>query len=165
MDPAIRRRILRLLDYNLFLVGTREREVRDETKDLNAFVGSWITQASFDPPLLAIAVRKDSRSQKMIHESGVVALSFLAAAQKPVAQKFFKDAPFAADGVHGLRYLRGRTGAPYFPDLAGAVECEVRHRWEGGDHVLYVLEVVEAHEGAHAGPPLTTGGAGWNYGG
>lgn len=161
----MKKRVLRVLEYNLFIVGVRNPEVRDEAHDLNAYLGSWLTQISFHPPLLAVAVRKDGRSYGMIRDSGVLAVSFLAQSQKAIASAFLRDVVFGPGTMHGIAYRRGATGAPWFPALAGAVECEVRHEWDRGDHSLFVVEVVDAHAGEAEGSPLTTHGTGWHYGG
>ncbi|MHB8584400.1 MAG: flavin reductase family protein [Thermoplasmatota archaeon] len=163
MDPKIRREALKLLDYNLALIGTRARDVKDEAKDLNAFVGSWIAQASFEPALLSIAVRADSASAGMIDASGVFTVNLLSGDQRGVAARFLKPLEVAEGKMGGLAYTRGRTGAPVFPELAANLECEVRHMWKGGDHVLFVGEVIEAAVRREAGPTLRQSATGWQY--
>lgn len=163
MDPKARRAALKLLDYNLALVGTRERDVESEERDLNAYLASWFTQCSFDPPLLAIAARNDARSAKMIETSGVFSLNLLAQDQRAVAARFLKELTVAQGTMGELRYARGKTGAPVFPDLPAFIECEVRHAWRGGDHTLFVGEIVDAHALESPPPILHQSATGWQY--
>lgn len=171
MDEAAKKATLRMVPYGLYLVGARERVVRDPAKDLNAFVGSWVTQTSFKPPMLACAVKKDARSNQLIRDAGVFTLSILGAGQKAIAQSFFKDLAIAPDGrargtMSGTRYeIEPVTGCPVFPDLPGWVACEVASAVDAeNDHTLFVARVVAA---GHAGPakPLTHDETGWIYAG
>jgi flavin reductase (DIM6/NTAB) family NADH-FMN oxidoreductase RutF len=52
--------ILRQLPYGLYVVGVRGNG------DLNAMTASWVTQCSFEPPLLMVAVRRPSRSYEFL---------------------------------------------------------------------------------------------------
>ncbi|HLX41766.1 MAG TPA: flavin reductase, partial [Ktedonobacteraceae bacterium] len=47
MDPKIKRQVLRTFTYGLYAVScANEGEV-------NAFTANWLTQVSFEPPLIA----------------------------------------------------------------------------------------------------------------
>ncbi|WKB36465.1 hypothetical protein QS257_04975 [Terrilactibacillus sp. S3-3] len=49
---------LRGITYGLYIVGTK-----DEI-GVNAFTGNWLTQTSFEPPLVALATKAGTRSQE-----------------------------------------------------------------------------------------------------
>lgn len=165
MDEAAKKHTLRLIPYALYLVGAREPSPKGP-QDLNAFVGSWVTQTSFKPPLVAFGVKRDARSHAMIKKSGVFTLNLLASDQKEVAVRFFKDLVVDEKTMGGLEYRLGATGAPVFPALAAFVECRVvAFHEDGGDHDLVVGEVVEAGVHQPGARPLTHGETGWHYGG
>lgn len=165
MDEAAKKHTLRLIPYALYLVGARER-VAKGPEGLNAFVGSWVTQCSFKPPLVAFGLKHGTRSHAMIKDSGVFVLNLLASDQKDVAQRFFKDVAVDATTMGGLEYRLGATGAPVFPGLAAFVECRVvAFHEDGGDHDIVVGEVVEAGVHRPDAQPLTHGETGWHYGG
>ena len=58
---------------------------------------NWPTQTSFDPPLLAIGVKSDTKSLANIKASGAMALSFLGAGQGDLAFAFFGDVAVEGD--------------------------------------------------------------------
>ncbi|MEA3200385.1 MAG: hypothetical protein QOE90_1813 [Thermoplasmata archaeon] len=166
MDEASRKKALRMVPYGLYLVGVRRREVRDVATDLNAFVGSWVTQVSFKPPMLVLGVKRDAHSLEMIRESGVFTLNILGAEQKDLASRFFKDLVVTDKDMAGVPYARGAaTGAPVIPDTPATVECEVVHVYEGeNDHAVVVAKIV-AWEHRRDSRPLTHAETGWHYAG
>ncbi|MBV9231445.1 MAG: flavin reductase, partial [Chloroflexi bacterium] len=50
MDPAIKKQALRLFTYGLYAIACAD------DSDVNAFTANWLTQVSFEPPLLAVSV-------------------------------------------------------------------------------------------------------------
>lgn len=158
MDPEIKKKVLRKITHGVYVVG-----VQHEGK-LNAFTATWVSQVSFEPPLVLIAVRKDSLSYQMVEQSKVFVLNLLGAGQKPLAQHFLKPAHLGGDKLEGVRHHLGKTGAPILDEAAGFVECEVRQIHPDGDHAIVIGEVVEAGL-LHDVEPLALKETGWVYGG
>jgi flavin reductase (DIM6/NTAB) family NADH-FMN oxidoreductase RutF len=166
VDEASRKKTLRMIPYALYVVGVRRKEVRDVATDVNAFVASWVTQVSFKPPMLALAVRRDAHSLAMIEESGVFTLNVLGHEQKDLATRFFKELAVTPTELSGVAYRRGLwTGAPVIPETPAHVECEVAHVYAGeNDHAVVVAKVV-AWEHRFDARPLTHAETGWHYAG
>lgn len=165
MDEAARKQALRMVPYGLSLMGVRRKEVKDVATDLNAFVASWVTQVSFKPPMLVVGVKRDTRSNAMLKESGVFSLNLLGAEQKALAATFFKEVAVTPTHMSGVPYSAGKTGCPIFPDTPAHVECEVRHVYDGeNDHSVVVAEVVDAQHRRDA-KPLSHAETGWHYAG
>ena len=158
MDLEAKRQALRSIVHGVYVIG-----VRDGDK-LNAFTATWVTQVSFEPPLVAVAIRKDSVSFQMIEKSRVFVLNFLASGQKSLAQHFLKPAHLGGDKLEGISRRAGATGAPILADAAAYVECRVKGIHPDGDHAIVVGEVVEAGVQREA-EPLTLKETGWHYGG
>ncbi len=160
MDAAAKKTALRKIPYAIYVLGTK-----GASGEPNAAIVSWCTQCSFEPPLIALGLKKDSKSHAFVTETGAFALNLLTEDQKDVAVKFFKDSPAEDGAIAGMPFKAGtETGAPIFPDLAGFLECRVVETVARGDHTLFVAEVVEA--GMHKeGEPLTHKNTGWAYGG
>lgn len=166
MDEQAKRSALRLIPGGLYVVGVRNVDVNDASEDLNAFIASWVTQCSFKPPLVALGLKRGTRSHAMIRESGVFTLNFLAEDQKEIAKTFFRDLDVTPDTMNGIAYHRGETGAPIFPDLPAHVECEVvGFHEDGGDHDVVVGRVVAAGFQGEKVRPMTHETSGWYYGG
>jgi flavin reductase (DIM6/NTAB) family NADH-FMN oxidoreductase RutF len=166
MDEAAKKESLRMIPYGLYVVGVRNPKVEDPSKDLNAFIASWVTQCSFKPPLVAVGIRKASRSHDMVVRSKVFTLNILSADQKAVAQTFFKDLAIDDETMSGVAYRIGETGAPIFPSMPSYLECKLVavHDVEG-DHDLFIGRVVAAGHRPSPEGPLTHANSGWHYGG
>lgn len=169
MDEEAKEQALRLFPYGLHVVGVRAPDVEDPTEDHYAFLGSWVTQCSFDPPLVAVAVRKDSDSHPWILESGVLTLNPLRRDQDDVARRFIKNVHVGDGTMEDLPYEEGEeTDAPVFPDAAATLELQVVDRTDaGGDHTLVVGRVVAATYRDGAGEPgmLRSEDTGMSYAG
>jgi len=159
MDAQAKKTILRKMPHGVYIVG-----VRNGTQ-VNAFTGTWLTQVSITPPLVALGVKKDTHSFSMIKAGRVFSVNFLTKDQKAVAEHFVKPATVVGEKLKDVRYRRGATGAPILEESLGFIECEVREiANEQGDHAVIIGEVVEA--GVHQdAPALTLLDTGWHYGG
>jgi flavin reductase (DIM6/NTAB) family NADH-FMN oxidoreductase RutF len=158
MDEKAKKQTLLMIPYGLQVLGAAHGG-----KATVATV-NWVTQASFNPPLVVVGIKKDSGSHSMVKDSKAFALSMLAAGQKAIAGAFFRHVE-PKDGKFGdYAYETGKNGAPIVSDAPGAVECEVVGFYELGDHSVVVGKVTEAHLKREA-DPLTMKETGWNYGG
>ncbi len=123
-----------------------------------------MTQASFNPPLVVVGVKKDSGSHALVKDSGKFALSMLGTGQKGIAGAFFRHVE-PKDGKFGdFAYETASNGAPIVSDAPAAIECEVVGFYELGDHSIVVGKVTEARIKRDS-EPLTMKETGWNYGG
>ena len=159
MDLQAKKTALRKIPHGVYIVGVKQGE------QINAFTGTWFTQVSFTPPLVALGVKKDSHSFEMIKGERVFSVNFLGRDQKPVAEHFVKPATVVGEKLKDVPHRAGKTGAPILTDAIAFVECEVREIVnERGDHAVVIGEVVEA--GVHRDEPaLTLLETGWHYGG
>ncbi len=98
------------------------------------------TSVSLEPPLILVCVDKKSESHPHF-SSGVFAVNFLGAHQEHLSQHFAKS---GGDKFGQMEYRTGATGAPLLAGTLGYLECRTRHVYEGGDHTIFVGEVVEA---------------------
>ena len=159
MDLQAKKVVLRKIPHGVYIVGVKNGA------QLNAFTGTWFTQVSFTPPLVALGVKKDSHSFEMMKQSGVFSINLLGKDQKSVAEHFVKPATVVGEKLKGVRYRLGRTGVPILEEAIAYVECEVREiANERGDHAVVIGEVVEAGV-ARDEPALTLMDTGWHYGG
>lgn len=158
MDPKARKAALRGITYGLYVVGTKDDE------SVNAFAGNFLTQTSFEPPLVALAAKAGSRSQQQIASSGVFSVNVLESGQKDMVTAFFKGLEQEGNTLAGYEFYTESTGCPIFKDALSFFECKVVDKIEKGDHFIYVGEVINA--GVHReGDPLTMKETGFYYGG
>jgi flavorubredoxin/flavin reductase (DIM6/NTAB) family NADH-FMN oxidoreductase RutF len=102
-----------------------------------AMVASWVSQASFSPPGLTVAVAKDRAVEALLHVGDRFALNVLAAGRETAPMKQFLQ-PFApgADRFAGLELEQSPAGQPVLPDGLAWLDCQVKQRMECGDHWL-----------------------------
>jgi len=126
---------------------------------------TWVSQASFDPPLVMIALRQDSWTNEASRQSKVFALNILGKHQKNIAGKFFKEVRVEDHKINGFEYELGMTGSPLLKAAIGFIECRVVERVERGDHSVVIGEVIRAGVTNSEEQPILLRDTGWKYGG
>jgi flavin reductase (DIM6/NTAB) family NADH-FMN oxidoreductase RutF len=158
LDASAKKTLLRKIPHGVFICGVAEGE------EVNGFTASWVTQGSFDPPLVVMAVRADSTSNGMIQRTGRFSLNVLPADQKDLAAVFFKPQKGVGGRFEAAPFQMGPLGLPVLDAALGALECELVGQVAHGDHTVFVAEVKTAvlHRDGEA---LELGPTGWQYGG
>jgi flavin reductase (DIM6/NTAB) family NADH-FMN oxidoreductase RutF len=160
MDAQAKKLALRSIQYGLQVLTSIDGE------ELAAAGVNWLTQASFDPPLVVVAVKNDNDSHAVIERSGVFAINVLAEDQLEIGKAFFRTTKVEGDTLNGYRYEPGpATGSPLLVDLPWWFECRVTDTVARGDHTVFVAEVLEAGVRDEAAVPLSLRATGMNYGG
>jgi flavin reductase (DIM6/NTAB) family NADH-FMN oxidoreductase RutF len=160
MDLEAKKTALRMLSHGLYLLSVEHRG------RLNASTISWLSQASFQPPLVMVGVKADTLTHAMVEESGQFAINLLATGQTDMAQTFFKRAEHQGDKLSGYAFEAGPiTGAPLFLDAAAWLECKITDVVKRGDHTVVVAEVVEAGVRDPGAMPMALHDTAWHYGG
>lgn len=159
MDPAIKKKVLRSFTYGLYIVTVADGA------SVNGFTANWLTQASFEPPMVVFAMENDSRSIAMIERAGAFAINVAPEGGRDLAARMGRSSKQNPDKLADVPYERGpATGSPVLPGCSGWVECRLVSSTPAGDHTLLLGEVVEAGEGLEA-RSLTMGEAGFRYSG
>jgi flavin reductase (DIM6/NTAB) family NADH-FMN oxidoreductase RutF len=160
MDPQHKKLALRAINYGLHVLTSADGD------ELSAAGVNWLTQVSFEPPLIAIGVKADSHTNEVISRSGVLAVNVLADDQLDVAKAFFRSTTVEGDTLNGHRFEPGpATGCPLLVELPYWFEARVTDTVARGDHTVYVAEVVEAGVRDEDATPLLLRSTGMNYGG
>ncbi len=157
-DLEAKKILLRKIPHGLFICGVREGD------EINGFTASWVTQGSFEPPLVVMAVRAEGSSHGIIQRTQKFSLNVLRADQKDLAAVFFKPQSALGGRFEAAPFKFGELGLPIIEDCIGGVECTVMGDVSKGDHSVYVGEVINCylHNDTEA---LNLSSTGWNYGG
>jgi len=158
MDLAQKKKALRMLSYGLYVVTAREGE------HCTAGTITWLSQSSFDPPLVMMGLQKKSSLHKAIAASRAFAVHIPGRSQKKLATRFFQTAKHAAGTLGGYKFAPGATGSPILEDVPAWFECRVVEEVRCGDHTIFVGQVVAAGTRREE-EPLTLREAGFSYGG
>src|SRR5579871_3642177 len=137
MDPAIKKKVLRTFTYGLYAISCADGG------EVNIFTANWLTQVSFEPPLLALSVENDSKSLPMILRSRIFTVNVLRSGQRDLAGKLGKSAIYHPDKLAGIAFELGANGCPILNEALAWVACEVKHTIEAGDSTLLLAEVVD----------------------
>ncbi len=160
MDADQKKLALRAINYGLYVLTASDGE------NYGAGGVNWLSQASFDPPLVMAAVKADSGSASIIGSTGSFAVNVLAGDQLDVGKAFFRSTSVEDGMINGYAFEAGpETGAPLLMDTPYWFECRVTDTIVRGDHTVFVAEVVNAGVRNAAAVPLLLRDTGMNYGG
>ncbi|MDG4859724.1 flavin reductase family protein [Streptomyces sp. T-3] len=109
------------------------------------------TSVSLDPPLVLFCLHKDSRLRALVEESGAYAVNFLSGQQERLARSFAGKRTAAFDTV---THHPSATGVPVLSEALAFLSCRVVEALNGGDHVIYLGEVVELGVPRDSADPL-----------
>jgi flavin reductase (DIM6/NTAB) family NADH-FMN oxidoreductase RutF len=156
LDKSTRNKILSKIPYGLFIVGSKRRE------SVSAIIANWITQVSFEPPLIAFAVEFDSNTHHFIDESKYFSLNMLPVGSKVFAKAFLKKTRHIGSTINEKEFTISKHGLPFLRDASDSLECKVVDSTRVGDHVLFVGEVIDGVSNGNGGI-LTLKETGWQY--
>jgi flavorubredoxin/flavin reductase (DIM6/NTAB) family NADH-FMN oxidoreductase RutF len=107
-----------------------------------AMLASWVSQATFSPPGLTLAVAKDRAIESMMYPGGQFVLNILAQGQHLGLMKHFLK-PFnpGEDRFGGVTTETAENACPILADALAYLECTVSNRMECGDHWVVYAEV------------------------
>ena len=150
---------LKQLSYGFYIVATRKGGKELQTRDddwVSAATVSWAMQSSFHPPLITIAVQKDSDLNETIQKAQAFSLSVLGKSDEELIKKFAKqsEVDYSNQSVNGIKYKEGETGAPLLDCGIATLECKLEDALTTpGDHLLFVGRIVNAT--SRGGDPIT----------
>lgn len=158
LDPVARKQVLRWFTYGLYWVSAEHAGER------GIFTANWVSQASFDPPMLMLSVERVSSTLPLIRASGHFATGPFREDQRELAGNLGRPKMRVGDKMtaYALETVPMGFGGFALADGLGALGCEVRGEMESGDSVVIVAEVVEALVFGD-GEPLTMAAAGFRH--
>ena len=154
---------LKMIPYGFYAIGSHY------DGDDNLMVLNWLTQASFEPQLIALGLQKSAYSYALIEKSGKLVVNILRAEDQEAIAGLTKSRDKNPDKMKDAAYSAGPTsGAPVLDAAAAFLECEVVDTLEtGGDHNIVLAKVVnaEVRKPGEAGETLNLPDMGWSYAG
>lgn len=158
VDKEVRKKILRKIPYGLYILGLKNGN------QFHAMVGSWLSQCSFEPPLLMLGIKKGSFAHTLLQENSFFAVNFPRKDQKELVARFFKSFEVKDNKFGEATFHLGKNGVPVLDETPGHFECRVKQIVAGGDHDIVIAEILESELREDA-ETLTMKDTGWHYGG
>ncbi|MBF1990168.1 diflavin flavoprotein [Fischerella thermalis] len=121
------------LSGGLYIITAQKGDVK------SAMLASWVSQASFKPLGVSIAVAKDRAIESLMQVGDKFVLNVLEEGNyQSLMKHFLKRFAPGADRFEGVRTQSAQNGAPILTDALAYMECEVTSRMDCGDHwVVY----------------------------
>jgi len=124
------------MTYGIYILTTFHR------KEINGMVASWVSQVSYEPPLIMVALHPSRYSHHLISRSGYFALHVLDRNQCGLLKRFKGHDPAAK--FASISWSRGKLGCPVLTSCIAYLECEVKTSYSPGNHTLFIGEVIDA---------------------
>lgn len=111
-------------------------------------LASWVQQASFDPPILSVAVNRKRFVRDWLVKSPRAAVSLVGkSSSATLFKKYGKGFEPGEPAFEGIEITRGTTGLPLLSAAIGALEGRIVGHYEAGDHVIFFLQIENAVAG------------------
>lgn len=154
---------LRRMPYGFYSITSRNGD------EVNAMVGNWLTQVSFEPRMVMFGLAKSAHTHEVVAGGGVFAINIFNKDDSDGINKLTKSRAKKPEKMESVNWTPGpETGCPVIEGAAAVIECRVVQLIDiGGDHDLLVGEPVNALilKPGDDHTSLTLPHMGWNYAG
>lgn len=146
VDTTLYKRIM-----GRYATGVMVLTVRQDD-DFHAVTVNSVASVSLEPTLLLVCLEKNARSHELVHQAQSFALTILSDAQMELGKKFaYERNARNKPRQHSAHFISER-GELLLQDSLGYFECRVTAEYDGGDHTIFLAEVLRVEPGAHVKP-------------
>lgn len=117
---------------------------RGGAKVENGLTISWLSQVSFEPPMLMVAVDKLHYSVDLLRSTKNFCVNLLGEDQGSLAGRFARQATTGDDKLTDVAQRPADSGAAILTEAVAYFDCEVTSMVETGDHLLVIGRVEDA---------------------
>jgi 3-hydroxy-9,10-secoandrosta-1,3,5(10)-triene-9,17-dione monooxygenase reductase component len=150
IDPALLRRAL-----GAFVTGVTVVTTRTAAGDPVGITVNSFNAVSLSPPLVLWSLSLRAASFDAFVQSSHFVVNVLGAHQIPLSERF---ATTGGDKFAGVAWRKGLADMPMLDGTAASFTCRNVQRFPGGDHLIFVGEVVAVEQGACAPLVYANGG-------
>jgi 3-hydroxy-9,10-secoandrosta-1,3,5(10)-triene-9,17-dione monooxygenase reductase component len=150
IDPALLRRALGTFVTGVTVVTTRTAAGDPVGLTVNSF-----NTVSLSPPLVLWSLSLHAASFEAFVQSSHFVVNVLGAHQIPLSERF---AATGGDKFAGVAWRKALADMPLLEGTAASFTCRNAHRFPGGDHLIFVGEVVAFERSARAPLVYANGG-------
>jgi flavin reductase (DIM6/NTAB) family NADH-FMN oxidoreductase RutF len=119
---------------------------------LHGATASAFCSLSLDPPLILVCLDLKSNTKALIDRTNVFGVNILTDIQRGHSDMFARKT-VPEDELARISHRHSKHGMPILDDALAYLECGVWARYPGGDHEIYVGEVLDG--AVRPGRPLT----------
>ena len=104
---------------------------------------SSFSSVSLDPPLVSVCLARTAFAHDLVARSGVFGVTVLGKDDAEIGRRFARFDP-AVDRFASDEWSTAKTGSPLLATALSWLDCSVVSAYEGGDHTIFVGEVLAA---------------------
>ena len=134
-----------------FATGVAIVTARHEGVNFGVTINSF-NSVSLDPPLVLFSLGRNLASLPALQKAGHVSINLLSASQQSLSNQFARAS--GADKWEGVSFSEGLGGAPLISGSLAHFQCRTRAVHDGGDHQIFVAEVIEFDRPGAESEPL-----------
>jgi flavin reductase (DIM6/NTAB) family NADH-FMN oxidoreductase RutF len=131
-------RALGRIPTGLYVVTTRDGGADGAAR---GFVGSFLMQVGFEPPVVCVAIKKGRPYVEQIRRNGRFGVSILDAASQGAMKAFFGKSPDGKGPFETLAFEKAPQGSPVLSDALAWLECRLQGVHDCGDHEVVFGDV------------------------
>ena len=133
MDSKLQRQVMSRFATGVTIVTTKSGDT------LSGMTANAVMSLSLDPPLIVISVDREATMHGLLEESGCFAVNILKREQEHLSRRF---AERGEKDLSDLDTEEAETGAPILRDALAYADCRVVEVARGGDHDMFIGEMV-----------------------
>jgi flavin reductase (DIM6/NTAB) family NADH-FMN oxidoreductase RutF len=136
VDPQQLRTVMGYFATGVTVITTRDKDQKPYGLTANAF-----TSLSLQPPLALVCIDRTVQCYFCFEESKVFSVNVLAEGQEEISRRF---ATKGVEKFNGVPCHLGENGVLLLDEAIAHLECRIVNSFEGGDHTIYIGEIIHA---------------------
>jgi len=119
---------------------------------LHGMTANAVTSLSLDPMLVLVCVDTNADTHDILKQAGIFAVNILGQEQAHISQQFARKDLGLSHGLEGVAHRFSVTGCPIIDGSLAYLDCRTVTEHHGGDHTIFIGEVLDAHETSDGRP-------------
>lgn len=134
-----------------FATGITVVTARSRSGELLGMTANSFNSVSLDPPLVLFSMDRRTLSLPAFEEAGCFAINVLSESQTDMSRSFART---MGDKWQGIEFDCWETGSPILPNCLANFDCRTHAIHDGGDHRIFIGEVVRFTASTEGSPLL-----------
>lgn len=135
----------------LFIVAVHD----EATKSTDGYLASWVQQVSFEPLLVALAIKPGRPAYDLIKAGKTFSINIIGDHDKSYLKHFWKGYDPNSNPFTEIPTAIGPNGGLQITLAKSSIECRVVSSTKPGDHEVLIAEVLSSTIFAEEAKPLT----------
>jgi len=129
---------LDLITHGVYIIGVKHGS------KINGMTAAWVNQVSSQPPMISVAIGKTHYTSELISKAKSFSVNVLSTKQMELARKCGFVSGRDQAKLQEAKITYQTTGAPILSNCAAYLDCKLSHKFEVGDHILFIGTVIKA---------------------